>query len=192
MTRVPVVACALALVGELFCGANAPGQEGTIAPPARAFRNGKRYQFMKSLDEVEPRVKIKALPYDIVSAGSYYVTGNLTGEVSRVGITVHTTDVDLDLNGFSLIGNPGSRSGIYILPNCVNVRIRNGVVRGWGQFGIDSACKRLTARNSVKRISAPSSVLNALISVKPLFASVRPVSLPTTVTKSRWCVSSDR
>jgi len=130
----PVVILAAAVLGM----ADASGQDNSMVPPAHAFRDGKPVQFMKSLNEIEPRKKISSLPADIFQAGSYYVTGNLTGEMGRVGITIRSPDVNLDLSGFSLVGSSDTASAIVVEPHCVNVRIRDGLVRGWGGFGVDA------------------------------------------------------
>ncbi len=127
------------LVGAMFGMADGTGVDNTIAPPADAFHDGRPVQHMKSLNDVEPRKKISSLPFDIFEAGSYYVIGNLTGEVASAGITIHSPDVNLDLNGFSLIGNRQAGSGILVQPQCVNVHIQDGLVRNWGGFGVDAS-----------------------------------------------------
>src|SRR5688572_11691606 len=66
---------------------------------------------MKTLDQVEARIIVNAskTPGDaantfIISApGSYYFTGNITGEPGKHGISIKANDVTLDLNGFALI-----------------------------------------------------------------------------------------
>jgi len=102
---------------------------------------------MKSLNEVEPRTLISALPFTITNSGSYYVSRNLVGVPGTNGITIKSSHVQLDLNGFALIGttNTGAADnptlvGVYIsnedMP--VNITIRNGVICKWGQEGIRS------------------------------------------------------
>ena len=62
---------------------------------------------MKTLDQVEARTIINAAntPGDanntfiISQAGSYYLTGNITGESGKNGISIQAEDVTLDLNG---------------------------------------------------------------------------------------------
>ena len=92
---------------------------------------------MKTLDQVEPRTPISALPFTISAPGSYYVTANLTGAAGSHGITIAAPDVSLDLNGFALIGVPGSLNGIEVTAAGVNRSIRNGTVRGWGGNGVN-------------------------------------------------------
>ena len=71
---------------------------------------------MKSLDQVEARVIVNAAntPGDetntviISQPGSYYLTGNITGEPDKHGISVQADDVTLDLNGFALLSGGGA------------------------------------------------------------------------------------
>lgn len=88
---------------------------------------------MKTLDEVEPRIPISALPYPITESGSYYLTGNM--DVSGDGITVEADDVTIDLMGYTITGDGSSGYGIYINGRS-NVEIRNGTVKTFGQRGI--------------------------------------------------------
>jgi hypothetical protein len=78
---------------------------------------------MKTLDQVEARIPIDATrtpgdasaTFRITAPGSYYLTGNITGQSGKVGILVLANDVTIDLNGFSLIG-AGNSAGIARLP----------------------------------------------------------------------------
>ena len=88
-------------------------------------------------------------PYAITAPGSYRLTSNLTvGSLNTSAITVTANDVALDLNGFALIG-PGSCTGTGTAISCTSgsgsgidgaaanqVTVRNGGVRGFGNFGI--------------------------------------------------------
>jgi len=110
---------------------------------------------MKTLDEIEPRIPIQSLPgdsnslYVISQPGSYYLTGNITGEPNKCGIMIATNNVTLDLMGFGLIGVPGSQDGICVqyhetdepLPIeevSFNFSIRNGTICNWSGNGIDA------------------------------------------------------
>ena len=110
---------------------------------------------MKTLDEVEPRIAVQSLPgdanslYVISEPGSYYLTGNITGEPNKCGITIAANNVTVDLMGFSLIGVPGSLDGICVqyqetdepLPIeevSFNFCIRDGTICNWGGNGIDA------------------------------------------------------
>jgi Right handed beta helix region len=106
--------------------------QGLLTPP------GVPAPTMKTLDQIEPRTPISSLPYTISAAGSYYVTGNLTGVAGSNGITVTADHVTLDLGGFALVGPGGSsvHVGVLISSPLGNVTIRNGTVRGWPSYGV--------------------------------------------------------
>lgn len=62
--------------------------------------------------------------YTITLPGSYVLAGNLNGS-----ITISTSDVTIDLNGFSVNATTaGSGNGIFVSSNQSRVIIRNGVV----------------------------------------------------------------
>lgn len=113
---------------------------GPLNPPAGPIAPSYR-----TLTEVEPRIAISATntPGDanslfrISQAGSYYLTGNLTGTAGKHGIEIASNDVTIDLNGFTLAGVPGSLSGITA-DNTVRhrVRVHNGGIAAWGSYGI--------------------------------------------------------
>lgn len=102
--------------------------QGSLTPP------GAPALTMKSLDQIEPRTAISSLPYFINNSGSYYFTTNLSG---NSGITIGAGNVTLDLNGFTLQGVGSSGNGISIAGNFTNIVIRNGIITGWYQRGVD-------------------------------------------------------
>jgi parallel beta-helix repeat protein len=121
------LACAVILPPSSFLLA-----QGSLTPP------GAPAATMKSLDQIEPRTPISALPFTITTRGSYYVTGNLAGIAGQHGITIDADHVTLDLGGFALAG-PGSgaaTNGIRVINARTNATIRNGSVHGWGGTGI--------------------------------------------------------
>ena len=61
-----------------------------------------------------------------------------SGQSGQDGITINADDVTLDLNGFALIGVPGSLTGINVPGAQRNITVMNGSVRDWGFFGIGS------------------------------------------------------
>lgn len=79
---------------------------------------------------------ISSLPLTITQPGYYYVTRPLTGGPFQTGIDVQTSNVTIDLNGFTLTGGATPGNGITIA-GFRNVVIENGAVRGW-DTGIDA------------------------------------------------------
>jgi hypothetical protein len=92
-------------------------------------------------------------PATLSLPGSYRFTGNLDvrGETSPedvTAVTVTSDNVSLDLNGFAIIGpvtctvNPtnctpaGQGSGVDT--SNTNITVRNGTIRGMGQYGVRS------------------------------------------------------
>lgn len=130
----PLALCVLA-------AATTPAHAGSLTPPA-----GPVTPTMKTLDQVEPRTPINstttpgnsAATFRITQPGSYYLTGNVTGQPARHGISIESDNVTLDLMGFALLGGAGTFDGINIATFRDNIVIRNGHVRNWGGDGIDA------------------------------------------------------
>jgi len=111
------------------------GEDDPPGPP------GSPETRMKSLNQIEPRTIISTLPYVITNRGSYYLTQNLEGIAGSNGITIACSDVDLDLNGFSIKGvtNIYGSSGIVLdtATNLyMNLTIHNGIVCDWPNAGL--------------------------------------------------------
>lgn len=83
------------------------------------------------------------VPMVISNAGSYVLTESLVC-TSGDGITISTDHVSLDLNGFTLQGNPGGH-GIAVSGSRKALRVHNGAVANWG----DRAIRAGTADHSV-------------------------------------------
>ena len=89
------------------------------------------------------KTQITSLPITINSSGSYILMSDLTCASCTPGgtngITITADNVDIDLNGFALIG-PGKASasgdGIRVTGS-FNIRIHNGTVRDWKGDGVD-------------------------------------------------------
>ncbi len=92
----------------------------------------------------EPRTPVNAqntpgnkfYMYRISQPGSYYLTENLMVKGGLGGIGIESDQVTLDLNGFAVIGLPGSDFGIGVSSPFNNTIIRNGTIRGLGSYGV--------------------------------------------------------
>lgn len=94
----------------------------------------------------EPRIAVNATNtppsatglFTISQPGSYFLTGNIDGAVSRNGIEINASGVTLDLNGFEMRGFARSLSGILVRTlGQRGIHICNGSVRQWDGNGID-------------------------------------------------------
>lgn len=114
---------------------------GPLNPPA-----GPVTSTGKTLVEVEPRIAINSTntpgnagaAFRITQPGSYYLTGNLTGEPGKHGIQIDSHGVTLDLNGFALFGVTGSLDGIHMPSFRENIVIRNGLIAAWPGSGLST------------------------------------------------------
>src|SRR5688572_30143604 len=131
----------LQLVALLFIAALAAVfAQGPLTPPS-----GAPAPTMKTLDQVEPRKPVDATntPGDadsvfrINARGSYYLTGNVTGVAGKAGIEIAVDDVTVDLGGFTMEGVAGSLEGIRNGASIDRITIRNGIITGFGEGGID-------------------------------------------------------
>ncbi len=146
-----------ALSSFALCASVALG--GSLAPPA-----GPVTPTMKDLVAVEPRTEINATNtpgdansvFKITQPGSYYLSGNVVGPSGFHGIEIlNARGVTIDLNGFTLIGEAGSLSGIT--GGGANLLIRNGHIRDWDEHGIDvSASVRGGVIEQVNIIGIPN------------------------------------
>ncbi len=98
---------------------------------------------MKDLDDVEPRIAIRndfvgLTPIVISSPGSYYLAEDIYAFHSQHGIEITASDVELDLNGFTIYGNTevGSFDGIHGRDQ-ENIVVRNGTVRDFFESGVE-------------------------------------------------------
>jgi hypothetical protein len=130
----------LAGLGGIAAGVFMAGraQAGPLNPPA-----GPVTSTGKTLLDVEPRTAVNATNtpgtanavFRISQPGSYYLTGNVTGQSGKHGIVIAASDVTLDLNGFTLTGVPGSLDGIINEGTINRVTLRNGTIFRWGVNG---------------------------------------------------------
>lgn len=129
----------LAGIGGLAAGAFLAGKvnAGPLTPPPGPI---------SSTPGPEPRIPIgpNTTPgtatalFRISQPGSYYLAGNVTGESGKDGIEIGSSNVTLDLMGFSLIGVAGSLNGIRTSgTNRSDISILNGSTQGWGLDGVN-------------------------------------------------------
>lgn len=124
---------------------------GPLDPPA-----GVVAPTGKTLTEVEPRTAINAANtpgdadatpslFKITQPGSYMLTGNITGVAGKSGIEIASSGVTIDLNGFEMLGIPGSLDAIACNSGAAgpggagtynNLTIKNGSLRSWGGSGM--------------------------------------------------------
>lgn len=124
---------------------------GDLNPPA-----GPVNPTHKTLTEVEPRIAINGTntPGDatalfvISQPGSYYLTGNITGEAGKHGIVITALGVSIDLMGFQMLGVPGSGAGI-ISTGAIATTVRNGHVYTWGGDGVHLEGNSLIVENII-------------------------------------------
>ena len=97
--------------------------ESPTSPPQVLF---------KTLDEVEPRTLINTLPFAITEAGSYYFAENLVfAESGGDAITITSSNVTLDLNGFTLSSRAEvTGSAIAAGSALSHLCVRNGTIQG--------------------------------------------------------------
>ncbi|MDX2116614.1 MAG: right-handed parallel beta-helix repeat-containing protein [Planctomycetota bacterium] len=132
-----IVLCAVA--GVVVAGAIVSA--GPLNPAA-----GPVASTYKTLTEVEPRIAINLANtpgdddslFKITQPGSYYLTGNISGVAGKHGIEIAASNVTIDLSGFAMTGVAGSLDGITSIDyTLVDITVRNGTVRTWGNQGLD-------------------------------------------------------
>jgi parallel beta-helix repeat protein len=149
--------------------------QGPLNPP------GPPSPLMKTLDQLEPRTPIDAVhtpgdatsTFRITASGSYYLTGNLTGEAGKNGIFVDASNVTIDLNGFTMTGG-GDQSAILtrfppLAPE--NTTVRNGTVTNWGFAIIVRDKARLERVSAVRNVFDGMSAGNGSVIVECIASS---------------------
>lgn len=79
-------------------------------------------------------------PVTISASGSYRLTGALAVPADQHGIVLSADEVTLDLGGFAIVsaGGPLLRSGVRI-GDQLRAEVRNGLIRGFSQHGVDAS-----------------------------------------------------
>lgn len=135
--RAPLCTVAAIVAGVVCLSSDAVA--GDLNPPA-----GPVSPTAKPLSEVEPRLAVSAesTPGDadnvfiITQPGSYYLAGDVDAGIGQNGIFIGSSDVTLDLNGFTL---SGQGAGKAVVVDGQSVWIRNGAINGWGEGGIEGS-----------------------------------------------------
>jgi hypothetical protein len=97
-----------------------------------------------TLPQVEPRAPIPPVgwagtfPIVINQPGSYFFTRDLT-YTGGLAIQISSSNVTLDLNGFTLDGANVGSQGIAVSGQLADLTIENGNVRGWTLEGVTTA-----------------------------------------------------
>ncbi len=112
----------------LFCllAAASAFAQGPLTPP------GAPAPTMKTLQQVEPRTPITNIPITISVPGSYYLTDHVFYFGTGAAIRVASSEVDIDLNGFTLAGLPTVTESLIsqTFPSTLHsISIRNGKLR---------------------------------------------------------------
>src|SRR4029077_269735 len=114
---------------------------------------------------------ITAVPFVITKPGNYYLPNDLTFSGAGTAITINADEVNLDLNGRSLIAKGAATSpfvgiGIAVL-NHEDVTIQNGDINGFGNVGVffDATDKKRehNQKNDLKRVNFNGDKVGALI-----------------------------
>jgi hypothetical protein len=110
---------------SLFASTMSIFGQGSLTPP------GAPTPTMKSLDQIEARTPISSTPFNISSAGSYYLTKNLA-VTGGDAITITADNVTLDLNGFAITSTEASPAGAAVLISGTrtNIQVLNGNISG--------------------------------------------------------------
>ena len=103
-------------------------------------------RFEVDFNDLVPGTIITNAGFTINDPGLYYLTGNLTNTGSGNGITIATSNVTLDLMGYTLFGGKISGilsdDGILVSGSETNIVVRNGGVVGWDATGVDGALSK--------------------------------------------------
>ncbi|MFG0256565.1 MAG: right-handed parallel beta-helix repeat-containing protein [Phycisphaerales bacterium JB043] len=118
----------VALVLSVVVGASVRG--GELTPPAGPIAG---------TDATLLNAQWTTLPFTITQPGTYRLTSNLTGVAGQHGIVIDTDNVTIDLNGFTLVGVPGSDRAITATRGTTRsgITVENGFVESWDGGGID-------------------------------------------------------
>ncbi|MEM0983122.1 MAG: right-handed parallel beta-helix repeat-containing protein [Planctomycetota bacterium] len=123
----------------VLCGLAPAAVAGPLHPPA-----GPVASTGTPLSEMEPRTVIGPATtpgdadsvYRITEPGSYVLAANVIGEDGKKGIEIASPGVSIDLNGFSLVGVPGSLAAVRSEPHASGASVSNGSITDWDGAGV--------------------------------------------------------
>ena len=106
----------------------------------------------------EGRIDITG-PTTISAPGSYILVNDVAATFT--GIYIDSSNVKLDLNGFTVSG--GREDGITILPGHKNIEVTNGAITGFGRHGVFAPGKSATPRNiKLSNLRISDNVITAI------------------------------
>ena len=123
------------------------GGDPLVIPSGAIDPTGLPQANFKTLDEVKPSTPLTpdSTPGDASSVfiisqpGSYYLSGNLTVPNQMTGIVITTSNVSLDLSGFTISGESSSLNGIATTSTVSGIRVSNGNIIDLGNLGISAS-----------------------------------------------------
>jgi parallel beta-helix repeat protein len=128
--RITISVCAAILVGGAWLASAGP-----LDPPPGPIDSTGRFGPRTEVSSATTPGDADSM-FKITEPGSYYLTGNITGEPGKSGTEIAADNVTLDLNGFALIGVPDSLDGIAVPSYQISLAVRNGTVRDWAGSGV--------------------------------------------------------
>lgn len=123
--------CVVLVIAAFLVGRSTLDAQQPVPTLDRMFTPGSVF--------ADARTPISSLPFTINQCGSYFLTACLTGAAGQNGITIEADNVTVDLNGFTLIGVPGSLNGVLAPLPQKNMTIFGGTIQGWGTNGVSAA-----------------------------------------------------
>src|SRR5207237_8142921 len=130
-------------------GAAALARVARALPPPRPASTGTSLQDV--YDKIartdagfgEARIPVESLPgsataqYVIGAPGVYYLTGNITGVAGKAAIEVQSDHVEIESDGFTIFGGPGTLACIKSPRAQRGIGIYDAGFKGWQHTRID-------------------------------------------------------
>ena len=156
----------LLIAGLGLTGAAALARVARALPPPRPASTGTSlqdvYDKIARTDEGlgEARVPVESLPgsataqYVIGAPGVYYLTGNITGVAGKAAIEVQCDHVEIECDGFTFFGVPGTLACITSPGAQRCIGIYDAGFKGW-----QNTCVDLVNAADSPRIASASSAI---------------------------------